>query len=69
MHYDTKLMSTFSSGRASGRIAKLAMALAALGLLASCGDKKTGEEKLGQSIVSVNGDEITICLLYTSRCV
>ena len=56
MHYDTKLMAPLSSGR----IAKLALMLAALGLLASCGDKKASEEKVGQSIVSVNGDEITI---------
>jgi len=43
-----------------GRPVKLVLMLAALGLLVSCGDKKTGEVKAGQSIVRVNGDEITI---------
>ena len=43
-----------------GRPVKLVLMLAALGLLVSCGDKKTGEAKAGQSIVRVNGDEITI---------
>lgn len=43
-----------------GRQTKLVLMLAALGLLVSCGDKKPAEEKAGQSIVRVNGDEITI---------
>lgn len=41
------------------RMGKFALILLMLGLIASCG-KKNGDEKTSQSIVRVNGDEITI---------
>lgn len=41
------------------RMGKFALTLLMLGLIVSCG-KKNGDEKASQSIVRVNGDEITI---------
>ena len=55
MHYETKSLDAtlFSS------IGKLALVLIVLGLVTSCG-KKHGDDKASQSIVRVNGDEITV---------
>jgi EpsD family peptidyl-prolyl cis-trans isomerase len=44
----------------SSHVAKIAILLTVAGLLVSCGDKKASEAKVGQSIVRVNNDEITI---------
>lgn len=52
--------SAFTSSNSCGNIAKVALVIAVAGLLISCGDKKGATEKAGQSIVRVNGDEITI---------
>ena len=52
--------SAFTSSNSCGNIAKVALVIAVAGLLISCGDKKDATEKAGQSIVRVNGDEITI---------
>ncbi len=49
----------YFSAAVFGHIGKVALMLAILGLMTSCG-KKNGEEKASQSIVRVNGDEITV---------
>ena len=51
---------TFTTHLSDSRIAKVAIVFAVAGMLISCGDKKGAAEKVGQSIVRVNGDEITI---------
>jgi len=55
MHCETKCL--FATPFA--RVGKVALMLVILGLMTSCG-KKNGDEKASQSIVSVNGDEITV---------
>ncbi len=50
--------STFTTTPLS-RMGKFALIVVMLGLIASCG-KKNGEEKASQTIVRINGDEITI---------
>jgi peptidyl-prolyl cis-trans isomerase C len=58
MTYDGKLMNNRLN-----QLVKVALMLVAVGFLASCNKKSTeagGEAKVGQSIVRVNGDEITI---------
>lgn len=55
MHYETN----FSTVIPFGRVGKFACVLIVLGMMTACG-KKTGEEKAGQSLVRVNGEEITI---------
>ena len=55
MYYETKCL--FATP--FGRIGKVALMLSILGLMTSCG-KKSSEEKASQSIVRVNGDEITV---------
>jgi len=42
-----------------GSVGKIALMLVVIGLMTSCG-KKNAEEKTSQSIVRVNGDEITV---------
>jgi EpsD family peptidyl-prolyl cis-trans isomerase len=59
MTYDGKL----TNNSLLGQWVKMALVLVAVGFLASCDKKSTeagGEAKVGQSIVRVNGDEITI---------
>jgi EpsD family peptidyl-prolyl cis-trans isomerase len=59
MTYDGKLT---NNGRLN-QLVKMVFVLTAVGFLASCDKKNTeadGEAKIGQSIVRVNGDEITI---------
>jgi len=41
-------------------LAKLVLVIALVGLVAGCGKKHGGEEKSSQSIVSVDGEEITV---------
>ncbi len=41
-------------------IAKLVLMIALVGLVAGCGKKHSGDEKSSQSIVSVDGEEITV---------
>ena len=55
MYNETNLLATTQLIR----MGKLALIIVILGLIASCG-KKNSEEKTSQSIVRVNGDEITI---------
>jgi len=55
MHYETKPLLANSLATAG----KIVFMLVAIGLIASCG-KKHGEDKASQSIVRVNGDEITV---------
>lgn len=58
MRYETKNLFT----PLLGRVGNVLLLLAVLGLAASCG-KKSGDEKVSQSIVRVNGDEITVLQL------
>lgn len=58
MHYESK--SLFPAQ--IGRVGKVALMLVILGLVTSCG-KKNGDEKASQTIVRVNGDEITVLQL------
>jgi len=58
MHYETKNISAPSIGR----IGKFALILVVLGLVASCG-KKNGDDKASQSLVRVNGDDVTVLQL------
>jgi EpsD family peptidyl-prolyl cis-trans isomerase len=55
MYNETNLFATSHLSR----IGKFALLIVMLGLMASC-SKKNGDEKTSQSIVRVNGDEITI---------
>jgi len=55
MYYETKSLINIPFGR----VGKFAIMLVVIGLVASCG-KKGAEEKASQSIVRVNGDEITV---------
>lgn len=55
MHYETN----FSTVIPFGRVGKFACVLMIFGMMTACG-KKSGEEKAGQSLVRVNGEEITI---------
>lgn len=55
MNFETK----YFSATVFGLIGKVALMLAILGLMTSCG-KKNDEAKASQSIVRVNGDEITV---------
>ena len=41
-------------------LTKLVLVIALVGLVAGCGKKHGGEEKSSQSIVSVDGEEITV---------
>ena len=55
MHYETKSLDATSFSN----ITKFILILVAVGLVSSCG-KKHGDDKTSQSIVRVNGDEITV---------
>ncbi len=55
MNYETKCL--FATP--FGRVAKVALMLVILGLITSCG-KKNSEDKVSQSIIRVNDDEITV---------
>jgi len=55
MRYEIKTLDATSFSN----MAKLVLILVAAGLVSSCG-KKNGDDKLSQSIVKVNGDEITV---------
>ncbi len=55
MHYETKSL----DATLFANISKIALMLVVIGLVASCG-KKHGDDKTSQSIVRVNGDEITV---------
>jgi peptidyl-prolyl cis-trans isomerase C len=55
MNFETKNL----SAAVLGHVGKVALMLVILGLMTSCG-KKNSEEKASQSIVRVNGDEITV---------
>lgn len=55
MHNETKSLDATSFSN----ITKFILILVAVGLVSSCG-KKHGDDKLSQSVVSVNGDEVTV---------
>lgn len=55
MHYETKPL----LANPLATVGKVVLMLVAISLMASCG-KKHGEDKTSQSIVRVNGDEITV---------